>query len=1258
MTMAAVQQFYPYPQGKGTLLPGQTIVVNKYTIQVERYLSQGGFAHVYLVRTATPVHNTTHHVLKRIAVADQSMLAEVKREVDIMRLLKGHPNIVHFIDAAWHKTPNGLFEVFILMEYCPGGGIIDMMNRRLRERLTETEILQIFVDVCEAVACMHNLRPPLLHRDLKVENILQSSQTSYKLCDFGSATAVSKPPSNMQELRLLEADLNKHTTMQYRAPEMIDVHMRRPVDEKSDVWALGVLLYKLCYYTTPFEEHGPLAILQVSYKIPPYPVYSKEMNVLIGKMLKDHGTIRPTIFAVLAEVHRMRGTRSQFQYAVPIPQPLSPSRHAKHPTLSALDGVITYKPSRSPHKHQSSASVSPAKNQGQLARDKVMEAIEPMRRGRPSPSKDLSRESRPNSRQSSPQKDLSRQIITGDRLKPNVNEINLTSDEKVWKSFVTNAKQSTKQSSLLDDDAWKVASGKENVQVNTPAGFGDNFGEKLRSPAETSTSHVDPKPMSVPKFTSLYPPSMESSMPVRHTPQSATGTFSRKVPLPRTEKDAFEGLGLGLPSEKPAPTLGEARKLRTGLAIMSVTRPNRAEGESRPSASPRPSYLTPQAYMQTQGFLSTSPSNASSTSSLVQAASRPPSSTNIDGMPTESRFPSLEELDATFSKSARLQSSARPPASVRQSNVTIPQSATLREQTLNDATPIKPVEAPVQEKQGSSHTRVFGFANNTGDSLRLDKGRALPSTLAGDIPPRRVSSLSLKPTITRRHRTSISFKHRPSKDDNDTSIPLQPQPSLRNEVQLPPSTPPTKLPTSPRDWITGDENIFSPSTPSHTSNAEMPVLRQSPSKRASVIEKSDFVIQEPEVAQPEEAAVVNGINESTTITKFTQHFPPIEKDLFSDTWNTSAAKESADSSSSSADEGPEDANGLPAAIKSGSSGRQSHKRRQSSVHDLVDLWGGSGKDIGQGIKHEEKAAAQERQKLAGPSSTLKASYTSMPMSSSPESKTSSHLEPATTSSELSKKLTSGRTSPSTRPRPQSLFLLPLRSTDVSPPKSHLLEAPQEVKRRQSMRRTSITDMVERYEAMGGHPKSVVSRPPSPHAIKKSSSSKSTPQVLEVGRVLRALDTGASLSVPPSPSTPSAKQSVSPTRLQRTGAGISSSPLTERRVFPDGSKSLGVSDVHELGSTERTVSRPRRLSLKPHENSKPPVSLQDLLATNEKEKPLHVMDRSPSPERSYQGVGKLIDQWQRKAEAADSRTPVGLKRSSVITKRPATAGKGQ
>ncbi|KAK2461458.1 hypothetical protein APHAL10511_005921 [Amanita phalloides] len=1199
--MAAAPQLHPFQQGKGSLMPGQTIVVNKHSIQVERYLSQGGFAHVYLVRTATPVYNTTHHVLKRIAVPDQPMLTEVKKEVDIMRLLKGHPNIVHFIDAAWHKMSNGMFEVFILMEYCPGGGIIDMMNRRLRERLTEAEILQIFVDVCEAVAYMHNLRPPLLHRDLKVENILQSSQASYKLCDFGSATAVSRPPANIQELRMLEADLNKHTTIQYRAPEMIDVHMRRPIDEKSDVWALGVLLYKLCYYTTPFEEHGPLAILQVLYKIPPYPVYSPQINALIGKMLKDHGTMRPTVFETLSEVHRMRGTKSQFQYNISVPQPLSPNRppHAKRPTLSPLDGVITYKPSKSPHKQQSSVSSSPSRNQGQLARDKVMEAIAPMRRGRPSPSKDFSRSS---SRQASPHKEQN--------------------DEKAWKSWAAGTKQSSKSSSLFDDDPWKVAKEKENVHVNAPTGFNDNFGERFRPSMDHPAAQIGLKQISASKSASLP---KEASVATRHTPHSAISIVSRKIPPPRMERDAFEGLGLGLPSDKPEPILGEARKLRTGLAILGSTRP-RLESDNRTS-SPRPSYLTPQPYLQTQGFLSTSPSNASSASSTAQIASRPPSSMNIDGMPIESRFPSLEELDVNFLTSGKSQKATQPPIlpssahlSTLTNQSTTPQAQKLSEATSNTA-PTSRSETVIQGKQGSSHTRVIQLVDNTGDRLRLDKGKALPSSMIDGMPPRRVASLSLKPTVTHRRHVSISPKDRPSVDDSDKSMlsrPTRPPPFNKDEGQL--RTPP-KLTAQVRDWLTSDEDIDSPTFSSHTASAELPILRRSPSKRASLVEKSDIYIHEAVIAQPEGNSTAN--NSATDITptvvKFSQHFPPVinGKDVFSDAWDTSAGLEG-DSSSSGADDGPEDVNGSAATVKSGKQSRG--RSRRSSVHDLVDLWGGAvhSKNTEQKTEQEEKVTSNSRDGV------------------------SSYLEPEMINQKLKQKLSSeGTFSSSSRTRPQSL-LLPLRPTDSSYQKSQLLEAPPEIKQRQSIRRSSITDMVERYEAMGSNPNSA--GPSSPSRVKKSASSKS---MHEHSHSVGSLNIGASLAVPPSPSTPSTKQRASPTKLMKTG--LSPSPSADRRVFPDSSKPPDMPEGHKADMLPRT----RKLSLKPHENTKPPISLHELLAADERNEKL---TEQSSPDRSYQGVGRLIDQWQRKAEAAEPRTP-GAKRSSVITKRPTTAGNG-
>ncbi|KIO24181.1 hypothetical protein M407DRAFT_9071 [Tulasnella calospora MUT 4182] len=403
----------PQQPSQGTLMPGQSITLKHYTVTVERYLSQGGFAHVYLVRSAVPINGTTSHVLKRIAVSDDIMLKEVQKEVDVMKVLRGHPNIVNLIDSASFPHSNGTHEVFILMEYCAGGGIIDMMNRRLRERLTESEILTIFVEVLEGVACMHNLKPALLHRDLKVENILQASEKSYKLCDFGSAaTAALKSPTTTAEIRAIEQDLLRHTTLQYRAPEMVDPYLRLPIDEKSDVWALGVLLYKLCYYTTPFEEHGPLAILNVHYKIPPYPVYSQNMINLIVSMLQKYGKDRPSVFDLLDNVHRLRGTRSQFSYNPP-PPPISslppfspaPPTSAQAFNTNAAAGFQSARinagfgnsnASANPYNvyvpdpnAKSPTSASPAagnagSSSAAAARQHVLSAIQPMRRGRPS----------------------------------------------------------------------------------------------------------------------------------------------------------------------------------------------------------------------------------------------------------------------------------------------------------------------------------------------------------------------------------------------------------------------------------------------------------------------------------------------------------------------------------------------------------------------------------------------------------------------------------------------------------------------------------------------------------------------------------------------------------------------------------------------------------------------------------------------------------------------------------------------------------
>lgn len=294
----------------GTFAAGTKVQVGNHRVVVEKYLSEGGFAHVYLVRLPKPVDGVDQAVLKRVAVPDKDHLTSMRTEVETMKRLKGHKHIVRYIDSHASQLKGGGYEVFLLMEYCSGGGLIDFMNTRLQNRLTEPEILEIFADVAEGVTCMHYLRPPLLHRDLKVENVLISksgSSKTYKLCDFGSAAPPRSAASCAAEGRLIEEDIQQHTTLQYRSPEMIDVYRKQPIDEKSDVWALGVFLYKLCYYTTPFEEVGQMAILNATFKYPAYPAFSDKLKLLIAVMLREDPAKRPTIFQVLQQACSMRG---------------------------------------------------------------------------------------------------------------------------------------------------------------------------------------------------------------------------------------------------------------------------------------------------------------------------------------------------------------------------------------------------------------------------------------------------------------------------------------------------------------------------------------------------------------------------------------------------------------------------------------------------------------------------------------------------------------------------------------------------------------------------------------------------------------------------------------------------------------------------------------------------------------------------------------------------------------------------------------
>ncbi|XP_012302383.2 BMP-2-inducible protein kinase isoform X2 [Aotus nancymaae] len=276
----------------GSSVGVRVFAVGRYQVTLEESLAEGGFSTVFLVRT----HGGIRCALKRMYVNNMPDLNVCKREITIMKELSGHKNIVGYLDCAVNSISDNVWEVLILMEYCRAGQVVNQMNKKLQTGFTEPEVLQIFCDTCEAVARLHQCKTPIIHRDLKVENILLNDGGNYVLCDFGSATNKFLNPQK-DGVNIVEDEIKKYTTLSYRAPEMINLYGGKPITTKADIWALGCLLYKLCFFTLPFGE-SQVAICDGSFTIPDNSRYSHNIHCLIRFMLEPDAEHRPDIFQV------------------------------------------------------------------------------------------------------------------------------------------------------------------------------------------------------------------------------------------------------------------------------------------------------------------------------------------------------------------------------------------------------------------------------------------------------------------------------------------------------------------------------------------------------------------------------------------------------------------------------------------------------------------------------------------------------------------------------------------------------------------------------------------------------------------------------------------------------------------------------------------------------------------------------------------------------------------------------------------------
>lgn len=344
---------------------GRAFTVGRHQVTVDEIVAEGGFAIVFLVRTNQGVRCA----LKRMYVNNEYDLQVCKREIQIMKDLVGNKNIVGYLDSSITAMGSrDVWEVLILMDYCKGGQVVNLMNQRLQTGFTEAEVLQIFCDTCDAVSRLHQRKIPIIHRDLKVENILLHDKGHYVLCDFGSATDKFQCPQT-EGVATVEEEIKKYTTLSYRAPEMVNLYNNKIITTKADVWALGCLLYKVCFFTLPFGE-SQVAICDGSFTIPDNSRYSYDLHCLIRYMLEPDPDKRPDIYQVSHFAFKLAQRTCPVQNVknspIPskLPEPIKASEAAaakKSQTKPRLtDPVPTTETSITPRQRPKAAHTQPA----------------------------------------------------------------------------------------------------------------------------------------------------------------------------------------------------------------------------------------------------------------------------------------------------------------------------------------------------------------------------------------------------------------------------------------------------------------------------------------------------------------------------------------------------------------------------------------------------------------------------------------------------------------------------------------------------------------------------------------------------------------------------------------------------------------------------------------------------------------------------------------------------------------------------------